>query len=172
MWEEDVKTWLSLNYFTAPNFQLTWDPRDENIMAIFYSTLMQRYVKQCQFIPVFKGLELTKIVLQNSLLRSDWKGQHNANYRIKLIILINIEIPMIIFRNTEASECSQMTILMQKKRAKESVNLKRFADDYLFKYGRYLTVCCYHVTNTFPSKSTLYSGLNVNELLVQNRLII
>ena len=79
---------------------------------------------------------------------------------------------MIIFRNTEASECSQMTILMQEKRAKESVNLKWFADDYLFKYGRYLTVCCYHVTNTFPSKSTLYSGLNVNELLVQNRLII
>ena len=33
----------------------------------------------------------------------------------------------------------------------------------------YLTVCCYHVTYAFESESTLYSCLNVKELLAQNR---
>lgn len=45
-----------------------------------------------------------------------------SNYRIKLVIFKNIQIPMIIFDNTEESECSQMIILIQE-------NLKWFAGD-------------------------------------------
>ena len=33
----------------------------------------------------------------------------------------------------------------------------------------FLTVCYYHVTYLFPSESTLYSSLNVKELLANNR---
>ena len=35
-----------------------------------------------------------------------------------------------------------------------------------------LVVCYYHVTYAFQSESTLYSCLNVKELLAQNRLDI
>ena len=43
-------------------------------------------------------------------------------------------------------------------------------DDYIsLKRKLYLTVCYYHVTYAFQSKSTLYSCLNVKELLARNR---
>ena len=35
-----------------------------------------------------------------------------------------------------------------------------------------MTLCYYHVTYVFWSESTLYSGLNLKELLVQTRRVI
>ena len=40
---------------------------------------------------------------------------------------------------------------------------------YTLKCKRLMTVCSYHVTYAFQSESTLYSCLNVKELLARNR---
>ena len=40
---------------------------------------------------------------------------------------------------------------------------------YLCIHHSYLTVCSYHVTYAFQSEPTLYSCLNVKELLAQSR---
>ena len=37
------------------------------------------------------------------------------------------------------------------------------------KQAKYMTVCFYHVTYAFQSESTLYSCLNVKELLARSR---
>ena len=56
------------------------------------------------------------------------------------------------------------------------INIKNF-DPSLLKIEKesyknidiYLTVCFYHVTYAFQSESTLYSCLNVEELLARSR---
>ena len=44
-----------------------------------------------------------------------------------------------------------------------------FARNFSDKYSKSLTVCSCHVTYTFQSESTLYSCLNVKELLARSR---
>ena len=46
--------------------------------------------------------------------------------------------------------------------------LIQLSSDYIFTQ-HHLIVCFYHVTHTFQSESTLYSCLNVKELLSSNR---
>ena len=46
-------------------------------------------------------------------------------------------------------------------------NVRSHEINFVEKYG--MTVCSYHVTYGFQSESTLYSCLNVKELLARNR---
>ena len=46
---------------------------------------------------------------------------------------------------------------------------KHLIDCKIIQYNYILIVCYYHVTYVFESDSTLYSCLNINELLAQNR---
>ena len=47
--------------------------------------------------------------------------------------------------------------------------IKNTTNNTIYTTQRLHTVCSYHVTYAFQSKSTLYSCLNVKELLARNR---
>ena len=68
----------------------------------------------------------------------------------------------IIFINSENSRTSKYHVLLLK--LTDKLDLRRGQ-----KSNQIMTVCFYHVTYAFQSESTLYSCLNVKELLARSR---
>ena len=84
-----------------------------------------------------------------------------------------------IFMNSENSKTSEHNVLVLKltdkldlRRGQKTVALSNLSIYYTWKNVKSsynLIVCFYHVTYEFESESTLYSCLNVKELLARSR---
>ena len=68
----------------------------------------------------------------------------------------------------ELSSFKNKKFLIFQKKKLSSCNMKKFFL-YFWKLNFFMTVCSYHVKYKFQSDSTLYSCLNVKDLLARNR---
>ena len=75
----------------------------------------------------------------------------------------------IMFRSNRAGNIMYMCMWCTKNRAFMILKYKKNCNLFVQEHSFSLTVCSCHVMYTFQSEPTLYSCLNVKELLAQNR---
>ena len=105
-----------------------------------------------------KAYNVAKVVLQDLVRNKDFIEYVKVTERYQEVLV-------------KESSCSHTEIIQYKKNLKRKIevdfpemNFLKLQNDRLLIY-----LCFYHVTYAFQSESTLYSCLNVKELLARSR---